>query len=101
MGLFDNLSSFATQMKKAMAAAPFIAAAVAFAESTEADAATKKAGVMAAWDVMEKEIGFDWDDRYVSTGIEVLYRLGKLTGILKSSGDPSTPALSSTASKKS
>lgn len=101
MGLFDNLSTFATNMKKALAAAPVLAAAVAFAEASDADAATKKAGVMAAWDMMEKELGFDWDDRYVSTGIEVLYRLGKLTGILKSSGAPSTPALSGTVSKNS
>lgn len=101
MGLFDNLGAFATNMKKALAAAPVIAAAVAFAHATDADAETKKAAVMAAWDMMEKEIGFDWDDKYVSVGIEVLYRLGKLTGILKSSGDASTPALPGTVSKNS
>jgi len=101
MSLFDNLSTFAANMKKALAAAPVLAAAVAFAHSTDADSEVKKAAVMAAWDMMEKELGFDWDDRYVSTGIEVLYRLGKLTGILKSSGDPPTPQLSGTVSKNS
>jgi len=95
MSIFDN-------MKKALAIAPVISAMVGLVDGADGvDGPTKKAALMGAWDALEKALGFDWDDKYVSVGIEVLLSLGKLTGILKGSGG-SSPALSGgTGSKTS
>lgn len=86
MNILENI-------KKAVAIAPVISAMVGLVDNAEGlTGEQKKGALLSAWNAVEKALGFDWEDKYVSIGIEVIYALGKFAGILKSSGAP-TPAL--------
>lgn len=80
-------------MKKALAFAGTIATIVGLLEQAgDLSSDQKKKAAMESWNALEKTMGFDWEDKYVSIAIEVIYGLGKFTGILKSSGG-ATPVL--------
>ncbi len=84
--------SIIANMKKGLSIAPVISAMVGLVDQAEVAPEQKKGALLAAWNGVEKALGFDWEDKYVSIAIEVIYALGKFVGTLKSSGDP-TPAL--------
>lgn len=79
-------------MKKALAFAATIATIVGLMEQADdLSAEQKKKAAMESWNILEKTMGFDWEDKYVSIAIEVIYGLGKFTGTITSSAS-STPA---------
>lgn len=94
MNIIENI-------KKGLAIAPVISAMVGLVDNAEGISGEQKKGaLLSAWNAVEKSLGFDWDDKYVSIAIEVIYALGKFVGTLKSSGAP-TPALPGNTSKTS
>ena len=85
--------SILENIKKAVAIAPVSSAMVGLVDNAEGlTGEQKKGALLSAWNAIEKSLGFDWEDKYVSIAIEVIYALGKFVGTLKSSGAP-TPAL--------
>jgi len=103
MGLLDSITKIGPIMTKASHAIGLIAAGVAFmaAAPDDVDGATKKKVLMDAFNTVEHDFNIDLPDNYVSLGIELAYRLGKLLPTPKASGAPSPALPSGTVSKTS
>lgn len=101
MGLLDSIANMGPIMKKAGDAVGLIAAGVAFMASAPEDITgpQKKAALMEAFNTVEHDFNIDLPDNYVSLGIELIYRLGKLLPTPKASGAALPANASSTASK--
>ena len=103
MGLLDSISTIGPIMKKAADAVGLIAAGVAFMASApdEVTGPDKKKALMDAFNTVEHDFNIDLHDQYVSLGIELIYRLGKLLPTPKASGAASPALTSGTGSKTS